>query len=181
MRLISLLFVTSMKSLVITLLLLIQIVPNSYKSHVVAVRVHLKQLPYRSLASFKGDTSKYLIENFVNHQHPYKNKELNVLLHRLEVPVKGYLANIGGDYVEKGEVMQCVAITFDFYDGREIDRKVSSKKEPAELIIFWKKPFSFENSVHLYRQFNNRYTDGVKRFYGKQIIDSISYIRYNFK
>ena len=141
----------------------------------------MKQVAYKPLASFKGDTSKYLIENFVSHQQPYKNKELNVLLHRLEVPVKGYLANTGGDYVEKGEEMQCVAITLDFYNGYEIDREVKNKKEPARLVISWKKPFSFENSIRLYRKFHCGYTDSVRRFYGKQVIDSITYVHYNFK
>jgi hypothetical protein len=92
------------------------------------------QKDYKPLLSFKGDTSAYILYNFVENQNCYYQKPLKTLLSKLEIPVVSCIPLTTG--LDDGPV-GIYGVELKFYDIWTIDRKIAQKKEPAILVIFW--------------------------------------------
>jgi hypothetical protein len=131
---------------------------------------------YKPLLTYKGDTLAYLKDNFVDHQLLYKNKELNKLLNRLEVSISGYDVMVGGNYVEGKEPAKSMGI--GLYLSKNVPKRLYEVKHkkgkyPFILNIIFKNPFLYENSFDLLHKFGLRFTDSVRHFYSRKLIDSV--------
>ncbi|GGI25205.1 hypothetical protein [Pedobacter mendelii] len=128
---------------------------------------------YKPLSSYSGDTSLYIIENFVTNQAFYKQKPLNVLLNRLEVPIKDF---VYGSDTDDHEYTTHVSITA--YQNAEIERKVKLKKEPAILVIYWTKSVKILEVTQVVRKNQGVWNKDLADFFGEQVIDHIGYVKY---
>jgi hypothetical protein len=138
----------------------------------------LAQNDYRSLEKYNGDTSSYLIENFVVHQKYFRNKPLNIFLKKNEVHVESYTYILDGFDGEKGGTPKCIGIYLEFYKYNEIQQKIKAKQEPAVLAVYWKNWLPSADPIRLSRKHYSFYSDSLQLYYWKQIIDSINYVRY---
>lgn len=120
---------------------------------------------YKPLAQYYyegiNDTVTYLFDNFLFHQNLYRGKELNVLLNKINLSVKNYL------FISEGNKE---AINLEFDNG-DMVHKSTFKSMPAVLRIFFKQQASEKALAPI----NGTYTQNIKQYYGKQIIDSIDY------
>jgi len=129
---------------------------------------------YKPLATFNGDTSAYLLDNFVTHQQYYLNKPLNVLLKQLEVPVVKCMASFNGGDAEEG----CRGLYLYFYPSRTIDKKVRDKKEPAVLVINFKKLLQKE-PINSFLMKNTPIAIVMRAYNGQDTnVGNISYVKY---
>ncbi|GGI25215.1 hypothetical protein [Pedobacter mendelii] len=128
---------------------------------------------YKSLSSYRGDTSLYIIENFVTNQEFYKQKPISVLLNRMEVPVKYFLLGPDTD-----DLLYSTNISICAYSSSEIERKIKLKKEPALIVIYWTKPILSTKIYDLLKQKGRVWNKDLADFFGTQIIDHIGYVKY---
>lgn len=170
-----------MKNLsVLILMYLMPLLSGSVHSPNIQVKNGGQQPYYKPLKSFNGDTSGYLIRNFVTYQQDYQNKALNTMLEKLEVPVAGYLVINGGN---KGEEVptKCVGIYLRFFSWKDIEQKKRAKQNPAVLYVRFKTPIALEEANVLRRRNKGAFPDSVRMFYSKQIVDTINYVHYKYK
>ncbi|GGI25209.1 hypothetical protein [Pedobacter mendelii] len=130
---------------------------------------------YKPLSSYSGDTSLYIIENFVTNQAFYKQKPLNVLLRTLEVPVKYFVYGSDTD-----DMLNSKTVSIGAYNFSEIEKKTKKKMEPSILVIYWNKPLSIDRITKLVRKNSRKWEGEVSELFGEQVIDHIDYVHYNF-
>ncbi|GGI25211.1 hypothetical protein [Pedobacter mendelii] len=129
---------------------------------------------YKPLSSYQGDTSKYMLENFVTNQEFYKQKPTSILLNKMEVPVKYFLHGPDTD-----DHLYSTNVIIGAYSFSENERKVKLKKEPAILVIYWTKPILTAKIDTLLKQKGRVWNKDLADFFGKQIIDHVGYVKYN--
>ncbi|GGI25207.1 hypothetical protein [Pedobacter mendelii] len=129
---------------------------------------------YKPLTIYQGDTSKYMLENFVTNQEFYKQKPICVLLNRLEVPVKDFLHGPDTD-----DHLYSTNLSISAYSTLEIEKKIKLKKEPAILVIYWTKPILTAKIDTLLNQKGRIWNKDLADFFGNQIIDHVGYVKYN--
>jgi hypothetical protein len=140
------------------------------------------QIPYKPLGEYRGDTLNYLVDNFVKHQQYYKNKELKILLDKLELPV-GYYSAVGGGNIEKGERPTCTGIHLYFwkfpnnkiYRGQTIPK---ANAYPCMLGIGFKNSFTWEKAADLLGKYGMGFQDSTTiKYYSSQVIDTVYFVQ----
>lgn len=127
---------------------------------------------YIPLAYFRGDTSAYLIKNFVKNQQDYLKKPLAELFKKSEVPVIDYIPLFGG-YTQEFTI----GVSLNFYRKNILYLKIKQHKKPAQLVIYLSR-FPRKPATELLKTYNGKFSDSVKAFYGTRIIDSINFVHY---
>jgi hypothetical protein len=85
---------------------------------------------FKSIAKFKGDTSSYLKRNFIVYKKDYINRNLSVLLNKLEIPINKFFTGSDGNFPHN-----VINIYFSFYTDKVTSEKEKKKTDPGILII----------------------------------------------
>ena len=127
---------------------------------------------YRSFKKFDNDTLGYLKSNFYDHKEFYKEKELGVLLNKIELPIKSYtpifnINDVTGIYISL------------FYDLKEKRYKLSNKEKTHNLIVEFRKPIPVNEISNMLLKNKGNWTKDEAEFFGKQIVKDIDLMDYD--
>jgi hypothetical protein len=121
-----------------------------------------------SVKEVGNDTLDYLTKKFVDRKNLYINKELNVLLNDLSIPVKQYYYSTN---FKKANISESVGLVF--YNRSEIDQKHQQHANPMIINIIWKTPLPLTDGFDAFTVAHCAWTEEVKNYYGKQIAGDI--------
>lgn len=133
-----------------------------------------KNLKYKALKEFKGDTLKYLQTNFLEHQDFYIGKPLNTLLNDLEIDIKAY----SNSYSSNLNLSD--GLSLNFYTRNQKRIQIKNKKNPLVLTIGWEVYLPQEKIIELLRKNDGRWTEEEKNYYGQSTIKEIGMVIPNY-
>lgn len=119
------------------------------------------------LAAFDYDTAQYLNENLIKNKQLFVNRELSVLIGKLEIPVKSYF--IGEKFNQPKFVPEMTLVFTDF--GKLLNDK---RQEKYKLVtIIWQDPISKDSTFELLLKTKGVWSEQAYEFYKNHLIKDI--------
>jgi hypothetical protein len=128
------------------------------------------------LTKYNGDTTRFMVDNFITNKQNYLNKPFSNLIDDIQLPVFDY---IQGSSAHNTEISPFIILKFN--KPTEEDNKISQNKLPLTLIVQWGNPVSMKEVNDLIKNNNYKWTKEVKDYFNKQNVGDIKIQNYMVK
>lgn len=127
---------------------------------------------YKKLKTFKGDTLKYLLENFIERKDQYINKPFDFFMKDLEIPIKSYTPITTYYYklLSKGDYLYFIS-----YKEQEFDW--ATFKDLPTIIVEWD-AIQADSIYTMSKRNNSAWTDNEIIFHRKLIIKNLLLVNH---